>query len=55
MTIPNFTLSQDRPMFVKMNDCEVVSNLADCPSNLQTCAEKKNCFAKHQPGVACCG
>ena len=23
--------------------------------NVQTCAEKKGCFAKHQPGVAGCG
>ena len=23
--------------------------------HLQTCAEKRDCFAKHQPGVAGCG
>ena len=23
--------------------------------NIQSCAEKRNCFAKHQPGVAGCG
>ena len=33
-----------------------ISQISTCSCfNLQSCAEKRDCFAKHQPGVAGCG
>ena len=40
----------NEPLFT-VNQCFVMSDT----TYVQTCAEKRDCFAKHQPGVAGCG
>ena len=58
--VPNLNLKKGTPI------CGVhgYKNPASIPTglvlilfheNVQTCAEKRDCFAKHQPGVAGCG